>query len=120
MDSILRGPKPRPALVLSVEDERNPVRVRVAYGTSKKLTPMRKGELIISQKHPDAYTASGLYFPTKFVLNAVVVLDYTSTWCALAPMPGGLVAPSPRLGYLHATMMMELRRACVEAGRIGK
>lgn len=120
VDSIKPGPKPRPALVLSVEDKRNPVRVRVAYGTSKKLTPMRKGEFVINQKNLDAYMASGLYFPTKFALSAVVVLDYTSTWFGLAPMPGGLVAPSPRMGYLHPTMMIELHRAYVEAGLIKK
>ncbi|MEJ7745864.1 MAG: hypothetical protein WKF61_03740 [Luteimonas sp.] len=117
VDSIQPWPKPRPALVLSVEDKRNPARVRVAYGTSRKLAPMRKGAFVISQENPDAWMASGLYLPTKFGLGTVV-LDYTSTWFALAPMPGGLVAPSPRMGYLHPTMVTELQRACVEAGLI--
>src|SRR5213594_4256768 len=37
------GPKPRPALVLSVETREDGIAVTVAYGTSKKVTSLKAG-----------------------------------------------------------------------------
>ena len=118
VESIQPGPKPRPALVLSVMDHESPVRVRVAYGTSQKLTPVRKGDLVVDAKNPVAYLASGLSYPTKFALSKVLVLPYTSLWFERAPLAGGLLAPCPKLGVLHATLMIALQRAAKEAGLI--
>lgn len=118
MESIQPGPKPRPALVLSVMDSERPVRVRVAYGTSQKLTPVRKGDFVVDENNLVAYLASGLSYPTRFVLSRVLVLPYTSLWFERAPLAGSLFAPCPKLGVLHATLMDALQRAAREAGLI--
>lgn len=116
VEGIHSGPKARPALVLSIMDNEIPVRVRVAYGTSQRPTPVRRGELLIATKDKTAFEASGLSYPTKFSLNKVVVVPYTDLWFDLAPVTSGLVAASPKLGSLHATLMVELSRAAREAG----
>lgn len=100
-------------------DSESPVRVRVAYGTSQKLTPLRKGDFVVDQKSPVAYSASGLSYATKFALSKVVVLPYTNLWFERAPLAGGLLAPCPKLGMLHPTLMSVLQRAAKEAGLIG-
>lgn len=100
------GPKPRPALVLAVgEADGNPV-VRVAYGTSRKIDRLYTGEFAILPTSADAFTASGLSYPTKFDLSATFELDYNDIWFGVPPRaPHG---QNPKLGILHPSL---LRRA---------
>lgn len=55
------GPKPRPALVLSV-GEANGQPVVVAYGTSQKINMLYAGEFAILPSDGEAYAASGLSY----------------------------------------------------------
>lgn len=104
------GPKPRPALVIAVDDS-NPkaVYVRVAYGTSQKTSRLYAGEFLIAkQAHPDAYRLAGLSYDTKFDLNKIVQLPYNSLWFTTAP---GTPVKTPYLGTLHASLMPALTAA---------
>lgn len=108
-EEIRPAAKKRPALVLSIMDHAAPVRVRVAYGTSKGLDRMRPTEFAITPADAAAYALSGLSFPTKFCMTNVVVLPYTHTW--FAPAPGIPIGPTPRMGTLHASLVKAAERA---------
>ena len=118
VEGIKPGPKSRPALVLSVMDDSRAPRVRVVYGTSQKLVPIRRGELLIRREDAAAFKMSGLSFPTKFSFNKIVVVPYTDVWFQRAPLTSGLTAPTPRMGTLHPMLMNDLQRAAREAGLI--
>ncbi len=100
-------------------DDSQPIRVRVVYGTSQKPLPIRRGELLIRRENEAAFKLSGLSYPTKFNFSKIVVLPYTNVWFQSAPLASGLVAPTPRIGMLHAMLMGDLQRAAREAGLIG-
>lgn len=100
-DALKPGPKPRPAIVLSVMDDARPIRVRVVYGTSQKITPMRKGQMVVRREARAVFAQAGLSYTTKFDFNRVIILPYTDPWFGLAPQGSGLVAATPRLGSLH-------------------
>jgi hypothetical protein len=104
------GPKSRPALVLRVgEANRRPVAL-VAYGTSRKIDRIYKGEFTILPSDGDAYVASGLSYPTKFDLGVTFELDYNDIWFDVPPIaPHG---QTPKLGVLHPSL---LRRAAAAA-----
>lgn len=118
VESIQPGPKPRPALVLSVMDAEpeKPIRVRVMYGTTQATDRVGRGEFRIRKEQTAAFKASGLAYTTKFSCSKVVVLAYTATYFELAPKGGGLQGSSPVLGTLHATLMGAVRDALVEGG----
>ena len=101
------GPKPRPALILAVQDDVAPVRVRVAYATS--VDEVEPWEFRIAPEDGPAFAASGLAFPTKFSMLKVVVLDYTDHWFAFSP--GRPPRQSPRLGVLHPSLLPRARAA---------
>jgi hypothetical protein len=109
------GPKPRPALVLAVgEADGNPI-ARVAYGTSRKTGQLYAGEFAILPDLVDAFSASGLSYPTKFNLGATFELDYNDIWFGVPPhAPHG---QTPKLGILHPSL---LRRAAVAARAAAK
>jgi hypothetical protein len=97
------GPKPRPALIITVFEDLAPqYSILVAYGTSKKTTHLRTGEFVISSKHPAAYKLSGLSYDTKFDLGKTVELPYSSQWFAIAP--GKPFGQTPKLGVLHPSL----------------
>jgi hypothetical protein len=73
----IRGPKPRPALVLDVDESRSPIELRVAFGTSKKTNDLFSGEFRISPEDGAGFTASGCDGDTKFDLKRSVWLPYT-------------------------------------------
>lgn len=110
--------KNRPALVLSVMDGTNPIRLRVAYGTTQNPRPVGKGQFVISK--PAHLREAGLASETRFALNNVVILDYTDHFFRLAPLPGGLTAATPKMGKVPAECMSEFFRAANEAGLIPK
>ena len=105
--------KNRPALVISVMDDTNPPRLRVAYGTTQKVRPVGKGQLLVSQ--PAHLLKAGLAGETRFSLLNLVVLDYTPHWFDQAPIPGGLKGATPKMGSLPAACMADLLRAAKEA-----
>lgn len=109
------GPKPRPALVLSVGEERGHPIVEVAYGTSQKVDSLYAGEFAIAPSDPTAYEAAGLSYATKFNLAVTFELDFNDTWFAVAP--GAPHGQTPRLGVLHPSLM---RRVQAAAGAVKK
>jgi hypothetical protein len=108
--------KPRPALVISVMDEAKPLRIRIAYGTSRRTNEIHPTEVVIEPGSAAAYALSGLSAPTKFCFTNVVVLPYTDTWFALAP--GIPPKPTPRLGTLHAELGSAVMAAAKAAGLV--
>ena len=98
------GPKPRPALVVSVEKREDGDLVRVVYGTSQNLTRLKTGEVAITQtNHPAAYALAGLAYDTKFDFKVIVELAWSDRYFKVPPRsPHG---DTPRLGTLHATVL---------------
>lgn len=104
------GPKPRPALVLGVGfsgDKKDSV--RVAYGTSQRITDLRSGEFAITPEDRAAFDLSGLSYPTKFDLKNTQVLPYTDEWFSVPPQPAH--GHSPKLGTLHPNLMKRAQAA---------
>lgn len=114
-DNINPRPKPRPALIVAVFDDDAPLfTVRVAYGTSQKITQPYRGEFAILQsKNPAAYAAAGLSYDTKFNLRQLVDLSYTAKWFSVPPAaPHG---QTPLFGTLHPSMVRAVQAAYREA-----
>jgi hypothetical protein len=110
-DNINPRPKPRPALVLAVFDDDDPLfHVRVAYGTSQRTTALRRGEFsILRARNPAAYEAAGLSYDTKFDLKQSVDLPYTTEWFSVPPAaPRG---QTPKLGTLHPSLVLAVQAA---------
>jgi hypothetical protein len=104
------GPKPRPALVLTVERREDGDGVRVAYGTSQKLNRLKSGEMAITQaQHPAAYALAGLAYDTKFDFKAIVELPWSDRYFKVPPK--NRHGNNPKLGTLHATVMRAVESA---------
>ena len=104
------GPKPRPALVIALlKFADGTAGVRVAYGTSQKLSSLKSGEFAITPADAAAYELAGLSYPTKFDLRNTQDLPYTREWfrVPLAPAYG----QTPKLGSLHAGLMRRVEAA---------
>lgn len=108
-EGIRPGPKPRPALILAVQDDVSPIRVRIAYGTSQGTDELDAWEFRIGPEDGAAFAASGLSLPTKFSMMKVVVLDYTDHWFAFSP--GRPPRHTPQLGVLHPSLLPRARAA---------
>lgn len=103
------GPKPRPALVVHVEERIDGVAVGVVYGTSKRVNRLNSGEFLISQQQDAAaYKLAGLSYDTKFDFRAVVVLPWDERFFKVPPRPSG---QTPRLGTLHPKLMRAAKAA---------
>ena len=104
------GPKPRPALVVSVERREDGDLVRVVYGTSQNLTRLKTGEVAITQtSHPAAYALAGLACDTKFDFKVIVELAWSDRYFKVPP--GRPHGNTPRLGTLHATVLRAVEAA---------
>jgi len=104
-DDIHPRPKPRPALILVVFDDTAPqFTVRVAYGTSQKVTSLHSGEFaILRDRNPAAFLAAGLSYDTNFNLGRALDLPFSTKWFSVPPgAPHGQV---PRLGILHPSLV---------------
>lgn len=104
-------PKARPGLILVVFDDEAPqFVVRVAYGTSQRVTNLHRGEFsILRERNHAAYDAAGLSYDTKFDLKQMVDLSYTADWFSVPPAaPHG---QCPKLGILHPSLMRGLEAA---------
>ena len=108
--NIEPGPKPRPAIVLSVEQREDGNRVSVVYGTSQNLTRLKVGEVAITKtKNPAAYVLAGLAYDTKFDFKVIVDLPWSERFFKVpARSPHG---NTPKLGTLHATMLRAVEAA---------
>ena len=104
------GPKPRPALVVTVEERTDGVAVRVVYGTSQRVDRLKAGEFAITQQgHPAAYRLAGLAHDTKFDFKAAVDLPWDERFFKPPPHPKS--GQTPRLGTLHPSLMRAVKAA---------
>ena len=115
---IKPGPKPRPALIVTVYDDhahdnakdRAPqFWVSVAYGTSQKTDNLLSGEFLVTDQRSAPYLLAGLSYPTKFSFRSMVELPFNSDWFKVPP-----AAPhhqSPKLGVLHPSLMKAAKAA---------
>lgn len=100
LPALAPGPKPRPALVVSVETREDGVVARVAYGTSKKVTSLKTGEFaILRGVHPAAFELAGLAFDTKFDCRQVIDLPWSDRYFKIPSHPRH--GQTPKLGTLH-------------------
>jgi PemK-like, MazF-like toxin of type II toxin-antitoxin system len=98
------GPKPRPALVLGVDEREDGTLVRVVYGTSQHVNRLHTGEVAITQAgHPAAYALAGLAYDTKFDFKVIVELPWTERYFK-TPVRA-THGNTPKIGTLHATVM---------------
>ena len=98
------GPKPRPALVMSVDRDNTGDFVSVVYGTSKQLARLRTGEVAIKKaSHPAAYALAGLTADTKFDFKVIVDLAWSDRYFKV-PIRN-THGNTPKLGTLHATIL---------------
>lgn len=95
------GPKPRPALVLSVYEAEHAI--KVAYGTSQRTDRLYPGEFAVKPGE-GGFAASGLQTATKFDLARTVKLYFDSNWFSAAPGVH-INSPLPKIGSLHASYM---------------
>lgn len=110
------GPKPSPALVLSVETREDGIAVRVAYGTSKKVTSLKSGEFAIQRGvHPAAYELAGLGFDTKFDCMQAIALPWSERYFKVPPHPRH--GQTPKLGTLHPSLYHAAAAAFKAAAR---
>jgi hypothetical protein len=109
------GPKPRPALVLRVGEDRGRPVVEVAYGTSQRVDALYAGEFAITPADHVAYEAAGLSYPTKFDLGETFELDFNTEWFAVPP--GAPCGQRPKLGVLHPSLVRRAKAAFDAARR---
>jgi hypothetical protein len=110
-DNINPRPKPRPALIIAVFDDDAPAFVvRVVYGTSQRVTDLRRGEFaILRSRNARAYEAAGLSYDTKFDLRQALDLPYSTDWFSVPPAaPHG---QKPMLGTLHPSLVRAVKAA---------
>lgn len=104
------GPKPRPALILTVTAREDGVVVLVAYGTSQKLGRLTAGEFAIRKfDHPAAYALAGLSFDTKFDLKHTLEMPWNEHFFSVPPEARH--GQHPKLGSLHIGMKKSLEAA---------
>jgi len=104
------GPKPRPAIVLSIEVRDDGAPVRVAYGTSKNLKRLKTGEIAITKsQHPAAYSLAGLAYDTKFDFKVLVDLPWTDQYFKVLAL--NKAGNTPKIGTLHASVMRAVEAA---------
>lgn len=108
--NIEPGPKPRPAIVLSVERRGDGDQVSVVYGTSQHLMRLKTGEVAITQaKNPAAFKLAGLAYDTKFDFKVIVDLPWTDRYFKVPSRnPHG---NTPKLGTLHVTILRAVEAA---------
>ena len=104
--NIEPGPKPRPAIVLSVERLDDGDQVSVVYGTSQHLMRLKTGEVAITQaKNPAAFKLAGLAYDTKFDFKVIVDLPWSDRYFKVP------ARNPPKLGILHANILRAVETA---------
>ena len=104
------GPKPRPALVISIAEHADGITVGVAYGTSQKTDRLVAGEFAIRKAGDKAaYAMAGLSYDTKFDLRNILELPWNDSFFIVPPDPHH--GKTPKLGSLHIGMRKALEAA---------
>ena len=104
------GPRPRPALVVSIAEYEDGLVVGVAYGTSRKTDRLVAGEFAIRRAmHAAAYALAGLSYDTKFDLGNIVELPWGDSFFGVPPAPRH--GRNPKLGSLHIDLGKALKAA---------
>ena len=104
------GPKPRPALVISIAEHDDGVVLKIAYGTSQNTDRLKAGEFAIRKaENKAAYEMAGLSYDTKFDLRNMLELPWDEHFFAVPPKPGH--GQTPKLGSLHINMKRALEAA---------
>lgn len=104
------GPKSRPAFVVGINtDDPAKPHVKVAYGTSKKLTNLYPSEFAITPADIREYVAAGLSHPTKFDMKNTVVLPYCDTWFAISP--NKKFGSTPKMGEALISLVPRIKSA---------
>ncbi|MBC7625099.1 MAG: type II toxin-antitoxin system PemK/MazF family toxin [Aeromicrobium sp.] len=110
LPNIEPGPKPRPAIVVSVEQREDGDVVSVVYGTSQNVTRLKSGEVAITQsRHSAAYALAGLAYDTKFDFKHIIELAWSDRYfkVPLRNRHGN----TPKMGTLHATVLHAVEAA---------
>lgn len=98
------GPKPRPALVLTVVQREDGHEVVVAYGTSQGLSHLVAGQFAIrKQDSAAAYAQAGLSYDTKFDFSQTMALPWEDMFFDIPPVPKH--GATPKLGSLHPSLV---------------
>jgi hypothetical protein len=104
------GPKPRPALVIQVDEREDGAIVSVVYGTSQNVRRLKTGEIAITHTmHPAAYALAGLAYETKFDFKLMQDLPWSDRY--FRPPPRNPFGNSPKMGTLHATAVHAVEAA---------
>ena len=104
------GPKPGPALVISITEHADGITVGVAYGTSQNTDRLVSGEFTIRKAgNKTAYAMAGLSYDTKFDLRNILELPWNDRFFAVPPDPQ--YGQTPKLGSLHIGMRKTLEAA---------
>ena len=81
-----------------------------------KVDKLFPGEFVITSSDGDAYSFSGLSYPTKFNLASTFELPFNEDWFEVPPgAPHGQV---PKLGVLHPSLMRRARAAMEAAKKV--
>ena len=98
------GPKPRPALVIQVDEREDGAIVSVVYGSSQNVKRLKTGEMVITRAmHPAAYALAGLAYDTKFDFKQILDLPWYDRY--FKPPPRNPFGNSSKMGTLHATVV---------------
>jgi hypothetical protein len=96
------GPKPRPGLVVGVETRDDGVIVKIAYGTSQRVTSLKAGEFAITRANAAAFELAGLGYDTKFDCKQLIDLPWSERYFKVPPHPKH--GQTPQLGTLHPSV----------------
>lgn len=91
------GPKPRPAIVVAVDEKLDGCMVQVIPGTSQRVDHMLNTTFRI------AFKLAGLTSETKFQFGSMLNLPWTSNFFKVPPLSRH--GETPVLGTLHASVM---------------
>lgn len=100
------APKPRPALVLAVNDDRIPQMLYVASCTTQKIDKKFSGDFTIAPADGDVFKKTGLREETKIVLSSATWLPYDDMW--FKPDPASK-SKTPRMGALNVELNQEVK-----------
>ena len=104
------GPKPRPALVIGVEEREDGIFVRIVYGTSKNVTKLKISEVAITKaNHFAAYDLAGLAYDTKFDFKVMMDVPWTDEYFKV-PIKKSY-GHTPKIGTLHVSVFQAFQIA---------
>ena len=109
------GPKPRPSLVLEVNDKESPAMLHMAFGTSQKTDDLHAGEFQISKEDGDVFAESGCDDRTKFDLRRTVWLPYDANWFGKCPTSK---SATPIIGHIDINKSIEVRKRLSAASKV--